>query len=66
MSNFISNLFGKQPKNPVVVQQPRQVSGVNAELSADAVREKYAKMQRATMVSQMTEANVKRTKLGAG
>lgn len=66
MSNYISNIFGNKPKNPVVVTPPRQINGDNANISADAIREKYAKLQRATMVSQLTEANVKRKTLGAG
>jgi hypothetical protein len=64
MSNWISNIFNK--KMPTTVQQPKRIESANAELSADAVREKYAKMQRATMVNQLTDANIKRTKLGAG
>lgn len=66
MSNIISNIFGKRPKNPVQITQPRQISGENADISADAIRERYAKLQRATMTSQLTEANLKRKTLGAG
>lgn len=67
MSNAISSLFGRKPRNvaqPVI--QPTPVNQAPADLRSDEILRKYAKLQRATNLSRLTELNLGRKQLGAG
>lgn len=67
MTSAISNIFGKTPKLKQVSPPATIVNQEsNAQIGADNLRRKLAKMQRATMVSKLSEPNIRRKTLGAG
>lgn len=66
MSNAFSALFGKPPKPAMRVIEPTNVNANNAEWKKQEVLKKYAKLQRATMLSNLTQPSIGRKTLGAG
>lgn len=67
MSSVFSGLFGGKPKTLKLVTQPEPIEKImQSNIADDAVRKELAKRQRATMLSQLSQANIKRQTLGAG
>jgi hypothetical protein len=66
MSSVLSSLFGGQPQMPKTVLTPQTVEKQQAEYSRDEVLARLAKLRRATLVSDLSQPNVKRKMLGAG
>lgn len=68
MSNIFSNIFGGKPKFKQIVQKPtvdRRIVEQPEETKQDILR-RYAKLHKATMVSNLTQPGIKRRTLGAG
>jgi len=64
----LSGLFGKKPKKPQISPPARTLedTGAMADTGRRKLLEQLGKRRRATMMSNLTEANIKRNKLGAG
>ena len=62
----LSGIFGKKPKKPIISQPHRPQIEEKAGFGNRKLMEQLGKRRRATMMSNLTEANIKRNKLGAG
>ncbi len=62
----MSSLFGGRPKKPKlqVITPIEKVQQGN--ITDENVRRDFAKRRKATVLNQLTEANIKKNKLGAG
>lgn len=66
MTDVMSGLFGKT-KKPKMITQPTPVEKIQQpEVEKEKLYREMAKRRRATMLSQLGEANIKRQQLGAG
>jgi len=61
----LSGLFGKKPKKPEIVSPAARTLEDKPDTGRKLL-EQLGKRRRATMMSNLTEANIKRNKLGAG
>ncbi len=65
MGPLIDALFGKKPKMEAI-EQPKPVEKVlQGDIEKDKIMKDFAKRKRATMLNQLTTANIKVQKLGA-
>lgn len=62
----MSGWFGRKQSAPQIVAQPTPVTQVKADIERDELLKRLAKLRRATLVSQLSQPNVKRRTLGAG
>ena len=63
----LSGIFGKRPERPKVQSPPiTRVDTQPAQQSKDDLLRRMSRLRRATVTSQLSEANVKRRTLGAG
>lgn len=62
----LSGLFGKKPKKPEIVSPAARTLEDKPDTGRRKLLEQLGKRRRATMMSNLTEANIKRNKLGAG
>jgi len=55
-------------KSPKVVKAKKPIEQIEqaADVTAEQIRKRFAKRRRATQLSQLSEANIKRQKLGPG
>lgn len=58
-------LFGKKPRPPEVVKQTPIEKVQQSNISRESIIKEYAKRRKATMMSQLSEANVSQRMLGA-
>uniref|UniRef100_A0A6H1ZQ03 Uncharacterized protein n=1 Tax=viral metagenome TaxID=1070528 RepID=A0A6H1ZQ03_9ZZZZ len=65
-STFLRFLGGGGERSPMKAMQPTRVQTEPAEIARNETLKRLAQLRRATMTSQLTEANVKRKTLGAG
>jgi len=67
--SWLSDLFGlssKRPRfQPLPATEIRQSDTETADLQTDSIMRKYAKLHRATMLSTLTDINMRRRTLGA-
>ena len=62
----ISGMFGGKPKKPQMVQQTTPVEQVQQnDVEKDKILKELGKRRRATVLAQLTAANVKRQRMGA-
>lgn len=66
MSSTLSKLFGSGGRPPAKELEPVRPQEQNAVIAGEETMKRLAKLRRATMTSELTTANVKRTTLGAG
>ena len=67
MTDAISSLFGGKPKQPKLVTQPIPIEKISqSNIEKDKVMRDLAKRRRATVMNQLTQANIRKQTLGAG
>lgn len=66
MSSMLSNLFGKAKKPDMVSSPPPTVSSQSADATAEALRRRMVRLQKATTLSNLSQPNILRKTLGAG
>jgi len=62
----LSGLFGKKHKKPEIVSPDARTLEDKPDTGRRKLLEQLDKRRKATMMSNLTEANIKRNKLGAG
>jgi len=65
MSSVVSALFGGKTKKPQMIQQEPLEKVMQDTTTKEAILKEYAKRHRATVLSQLSEARIKRQTLGA-
>ena len=66
MSSVLSKVFGGKPQAPKPYTPVREISQSSAQSERDRILKQFSKMRRATMTSELSQANVRRRTLGAG
>ena len=66
MTSVLSNIFGGKPQRQKQVYNPTEIRQDQAIGERDRVLKELAKNRRATIISQLSQANIGRKKLGAG
>ena len=66
MSSVMSKLFGGGGRAPATVLEPVRPQTQNADIAREETLKRLAKLRRATLTAELSQANVKRTVLGAG